>query len=275
MECRHCHASNAEDDHRCRRCGRRLRMTPVYGTSGSAVPALKYEAGEAPAGPEGNSQSGVATEAAPARRRITYQPSLFSGRDLLPRVVAFEKIAPGAVEAPPRKQAPQRTRPRRVIPGQQSLDFPVAGSGRRVAEGVIYCNSPVALLAHRTMAAALDGSVILIALALFGVIFRLAGGQVILDSTTMLFVAGIAATLTLFYKSLWCLANGDTAGMRWSHLTLVDFNGQPPARKERFYRLGASILSVLAACLGLLWALADEETLTWHDHISKTFPTPY
>jgi hypothetical protein len=23
----------------------------------------------------------------------------------------------------------------------------------------------------------------------------------------------------------------------------------------------------------LLWALADEEKLTWHDHMSKTFPT--
>jgi len=23
-----------------------------------------------------------------------------------------------------------------------------------------------------------------------------------------------------------------------------------------------------------LWALADEENLTWQDHISRTFPTP-
>ena len=30
MECRYCQAANAEDDHRCRRCGRRLRMSPVY-----------------------------------------------------------------------------------------------------------------------------------------------------------------------------------------------------------------------------------------------------
>ncbi len=30
MECRYCQAANADDDHRCRRCGRRLRMSPVY-----------------------------------------------------------------------------------------------------------------------------------------------------------------------------------------------------------------------------------------------------
>jgi hypothetical protein len=26
--------------------------------------------------------------------------------------------------------------------------------------------------------------------------------------------------------------------------------------------------------LGLLWSLADEESLAWQDHISRTFPTP-
>jgi hypothetical protein len=26
--------------------------------------------------------------------------------------------------------------------------------------------------------------------------------------------------------------------------------------------------------LGIVWALLDEEHLTWHDHISKVFPTP-
>ena len=35
------------------------------------------------------------------------------------------------------------------------------------------------------------------------------------------------------------------------------------------------VQSLLSACpgLGLVWALVDEENLTWHDHISKTFPT--
>jgi hypothetical protein len=36
----------------------------------------------------------------------------------------------------------------------------------------------------------------------------------------------------------------------------------------------ASVLSLISAGLGLVWALVDEENLTWHDHISKTFPTP-
>ena len=44
MECRYCQAANADDDHRCRRCGRRLRMSPVYTGSSAAAPVLQYEA---------------------------------------------------------------------------------------------------------------------------------------------------------------------------------------------------------------------------------------
>jgi len=38
-------------------------------------------------------------------------------------------------------------------------------------------------------------------------------------------------------------------------------------------RFAATWLSFCSGGLGLLWAVADEENLTWHDHISKTFPT--
>jgi hypothetical protein len=62
--------------------------------------------------------------------------------------------------------------------------------------------------------------------------------------------------------------------MRFAGLRLVDFDGRSPERHQRMRRQLASLLSVLSAGLGLAWALVDEENLTWHDHISKTFPTP-
>jgi uncharacterized RDD family membrane protein YckC len=269
MECRYCQASNAEDDHRCGRCGRRLRMTPVYTTS-AAVPELRFNEAD-PADRPGS----IATQAPPppARRPITYQPSLFSGREL-PRVVPFESIAPSI--APPLRQqssTAHRVRTRKAIPGQQSLEFTTRAI--KPADGAIYCDAPVAVPAHRAMAAALDGSMILIATTIFGIIFYLAGGQVTLSAKTLPVLAAVVAAFVIFYEVLWCLAGGDTAGMRWARLTLVDFDGQRPRRKQRLYRLASGILSLLAAGIGLLWALVDEETLTWHDHISKTFPTPY
>lgn len=278
MECRYCQAVNSDDDHRCGRCGRRLRMTPVYRAASSAAPVLQYETREAAQAREVPARVAVEPVPAPAARKpITYQPSLFGSREL-PRVVPFETIAPGALP-PVRKAAPSRPRPRhrRVIPGQQNLEFaPTAGSLRynRPAEGVIYCDAPVALPAHRAMAAALDASLILIGLAIFGLIFRLAGGEVTLSSRSLPLLIGVAGTIAFFYQLLWCLANGDTAGMRWCRLAMVNFDGQRPARNQRMLRMASGALSLCAAGLGLLWALVDEETLAWHDHISKTFLTP-
>jgi uncharacterized RDD family membrane protein YckC len=62
--------------------------------------------------------------------------------------------------------------------------------------------------------------------------------------------------------------------MRFAGLKLVDFDGHPPDREQRGLRQLASLLSIVSAGLGLVWALVDEENLAWHDHISKTFPTP-
>ena len=275
MECRYCQTRNAEDDHRCRRCGRRLRTTVPYSVS-SAAPVLQYEASaRSSIGVCASDGPGIATEAAAppaARRSITYQPSLFSSREL-PRVVPFESILPEAVPAQPRKAA-SRVRHRRIIPGQQSLEFSSARLSRP-SEGVIYCDAPVAIPMHRAMAAALDGGILLIALAVFASIFHLAGGQIVLSAKTLPIFLGVAAALALFYKLLWCLAGGDTAGMHWTRLKLVNFDGQTPDRGQRLCRMASGFLSVLAAMIGLIWALVDDETLTWHDHISRTFPTPY
>jgi uncharacterized RDD family membrane protein YckC len=276
MECRYCQAANADDDHRCRRCGRRLRMSPVYTGSSAAAPVLQYESVES-AGPVRVQASRPEVHRQPEpsapRHPITYQPSLFTSREL-PLVVRFETIAPGSVPPAPRKPqtAAPRQRRRKLIPGQQALEFQSARSSK--PDGVIYCNAPVAIPAHRALAAALDASIILIALGVFGIVFRLAGGAFVLNAKTAPMFFGVAAGVVIFYRLLWCLANGDTAGQKWTRLKLVNFDGQTPTRAQRFYRTASGFLSLMAGGIGLLWGLVDEETLTWHDHISKTFPTP-
>jgi uncharacterized RDD family membrane protein YckC len=310
MECRYCQAANADDDHRCRRCGRRLRMGPVYTASSAAAPVLQYEAApvlrheaapvlqyEAAAVPRreaapmleyetvemtspsrpaaSRTEKHVTPERSAPRRPLTYQPSLFTSREL-PHVVRFETIAPDLIQPSPRKPQPSapRQRRRRVIPGQQALEFTHGAQSSKPADGVIYCDAPVAIPAHRAMAAALDGSIIVMALAVFGIVFRLAGGAFVLNAKTAPMFFGVAVGVVIFYRLLWCLANGDTAGQQWTRLRLVNFDGQTPTRAQRFYRTASGFLSLMAAGIGLLWGLVDEETLTWHDHISKTFPTP-
>jgi uncharacterized RDD family membrane protein YckC len=158
---------------------------------------------------------------------------------------------------------------------QQKLGFHDPAGEPRVQPGeTIVCDAPVAHPTHRLVAAAVDGSLILVAVGVFLGIFFLSGGQVSLDRQAFSFIAGVSAVIALFYRALWCLANGDTPGMRFAGLRLVDFDGRRPDREQRGVRQVAGLLSLLSAGLGLIWALVDEEKLTWHDHISKTFPTP-
>jgi uncharacterized RDD family membrane protein YckC len=295
MECRYCQFGNAEDEHRCRRCGRRLRSSPVYVGSSAAAPLLQFEAApvlQHEAGPllqhdsaRAASRSEVHRSPEPSepRRPSTYQPSLFTSREL-PLVVPFETLAPGLVQPTHRKPQPSapRQRRRKAIPGQQALEFGHHFSRHsnqparlsKQADGVIYCDAPVAIPAHRAMAAALDASIIVMALAVFAIVFRVAGGAFVLNAKTAPVFVGVAAGVVVFYRLLWCLANGDTVGQKWTRLRLVNFDGQTPTRAQRFYRTASGFLSVMAGGIGLLWGLVDEETLTWHDHISKTFPTP-
>jgi uncharacterized RDD family membrane protein YckC len=242
----------------------------VYAGSSAAAPALHYDAHEA----SPVSRTAVA-DAPVARKAINYQQSLFSSREL-PRVVPFETIAPGAIEVPKRRSAstPARQRPRKVIAGQQSLEFAPSVRSSRPQEGAIYCDAPVAISTHRSLAGVLDAAIVAAALVVLGVVLRIAGCEVVLNVRTIPLYLTAAAGIMIFYRLLWCLANGDSPGMRWANLTLINFDGQRPTRRQRIVRTASGFLSLAAAGLGLVWAFVDEETLTWHDHISKTFPTP-
>ena len=105
-------------------------------------------------------------------------------------------------------------------------------------------------------------------------IFHVCGGEFEkINLYTGLGFGGAFLCIALFYGSLWVLAGSETAGQRWTNLRLINFDGSPIDRRERGIRFAAACLSLCSAGLGLLWSLADEESLTWHDHMSKTFPT--
>ncbi len=57
-------------------------------------------------------------------------------------------------------------------------------------------------------------------------------------------------------------------------LRLLHFDGRPADRRRRLLRQASGCLSALPLGIGFLWALVDEEHLTFHDHITETFVTP-
>jgi uncharacterized RDD family membrane protein YckC len=140
-------------------------------------------------------------------------------------------------------------------------------------EAVVCCDSPVATAVHRAVAAALDWSITLIGYGLFLMVFFAMGGVFTWNRLNLTVFTGALLLIGFSYGLTWALLGADSFGMRAVGLRLTTFEGFPLERKHRAMRFAGSCLS-LCTVLGQLWGLWDEESLTWQDHISETFPTP-
>jgi uncharacterized RDD family membrane protein YckC len=211
------------------------------------------------------------------------QASLFQERPtsnviaMRPRVEVKPRVRAEAPAKPP-SQKPATRRAKPVPQGQGTLDFlpPAPAKPRQLGttvEAVIYCEAPVAATLHRAVASALDWSMVTLGYALFLLGFYLLGGQLDLTKSNVTAFGAMFPMVGFTYGLLFAWAGAETPGMRWTQLRLTTFDGFPPDRRQRLVRFGASCLS-RCTLLGLLWSLADEESLAWHDHISRTFPTP-
>lgn len=73
------------------------------------------------------------------------------------------------------------------------------------------------------------------------------------------------------YKLLFFTLARATPGMKYARLALCTFEGGTPTRAQRYARLAALLLSILPMGLGFAWAIFDDQNLTWHDRISRTY----
>jgi hypothetical protein len=62
-----------------------------------------------------------------------------------------------------------------------------------------------------------------------------------------------------------------TPGMRYAQLSLCTFDDEIPTREQVTGRLKAMALSLLPVGLGLVWAVFDEDSMSWHDRHSRTY----
>jgi uncharacterized RDD family membrane protein YckC len=278
MTCAFCGSRNGDGEHRCRRCGRRPddTLTGEY-TLQPTIGPLAVKLQPAPA----------ATAEAPRQsnfERAVQVPLFLLQERPAPNVIPFESYAPETRATPGRlrQKAPSAARTgrrsARVVEGQGSLDFlpsapPKARTLPTTVEAQIYCDSPVAARVHRLLAAALDWSLVLIAYGMFLAAFHQFGGELVWNKATIVTFTGMLALFGVTYGLMWSWAGRETAGMQWTGLHLLTFDGFPPDRRQRFLRFIGSCLS-LGTVLGLAWSLVDEECLGWQDYISHTFPTP-
>lgn len=213
---------------------------------------------------------------APARPAPAYQPSLFRGDPALrPKVVPIPVLVPRSQPVRPPKST-KNSKPRiKDSTAQQSLAFPAIHEPVKPPqfESVIYCDAPVAIPVQRVVASLVDGAAWFLTSFALLIGFHYLGGEIALTKTGVLCMAGLFLAVCLMYRLAWGVMELETPGMRFVGLKLVDFDGRALTRDQRISRQGAYALSLLSVGLGLVWALVDEENLTWHDHISKSFPT--
>jgi uncharacterized RDD family membrane protein YckC len=122
------------------------------------------------------------------------------------------------------------------------------------------------------LVAALADSALIVAIVLAPALAA-AGRIGQLHSTKMVEAGAILAFLIagMLYYALLLLLAGATPGMNLARISLCTFDGQIPTREQLRSRLGALLLSLVPVGLGIAWALFDEDHLTWHDRLSRTY----
>ncbi len=148
------------------------------------------------------------------------------------------------------------------------LEERVAGA---VKDQEIY-QAPLTL---RAMAAVVDGSLVLAALSAItlGIVSRA-------HSLPGMRMAELGAAVGLLimsalYIGLFNAMGQGTPGMRYARIALSTFEGEIPTRRMRFQRLAALVPSVLPVGVGMLWSIFDEDHLSWHDRLSRTYLRTY
>lgn len=141
----------------------------------------------------------------------------------------------------------------------------------RASEQILY----VASLEDRAMAALVDCALTLCAFLLFSGVFALSS-TVLPHGRTALIAAGAALfVMAMLYQLLFFTLTDATPGMRYAKIALCTFDDENPSRSALRGRIAALLLSALPLGLGFLWAIFDEDSLGWHDRVTRTYQRSY
>jgi uncharacterized RDD family membrane protein YckC len=126
----------------------------------------------------------------------------------------------------------------------------------------------------RLLAATTDGVLVLLATAIFGWIFFQMTATVPPPRQLMVLVLSALGIAWVGYQYLLLVYTGTTPGLGIAGLRLSRFDGSRVPRRIRRWRVLASILSGFSFGLGYAWCVLDEDQLSWHDRITRTYLAP-
>jgi len=201
-------------------------------------------------------------------------------------VVHASELADPIVDVPRIVEAPEVLPPPPALGGMLMEPTRKEGAERR---GDLDLPLIPASIIRRSMAAMVDGAILGSAVAAFAAVFwrlNFLGlnffslnyfGLSYVSGPLPLFIGAVSAVallLWMVYEFLFLVYTGTTPGLRAAKLQLAGFDGVPPNRRLRRWRVLASFLSAFSAALGYVWCLLDENGLCWHDRITRTYLRP-
>jgi len=132
---------------------------------------------------------------------------------------------------------------------------------------------PLASLDERRRAAMIDAACLSFAYGGFLALFGSLGGHFTFSKLSAAVCFSTFAFVYLQYFGLFTIFGGTTPGMMIRGLQVSTFAGELPTLRHLLLRATGYMLSVGTLFLGFLWALWDEDSLTWHDRLSGTYLT--
>jgi uncharacterized RDD family membrane protein YckC len=135
----------------------------------------------------------------------------------------------------------------------------------------LFRSLPIASLDHRRRALLIDAACLAFAYGSFLALFGSLGGHFTLSKLSAAVCLSTFAFVYVQYFGLFTVFGGSTPGMMLAGLHVASATGDVPTPRQYFLRAIGYLLSAGTCFLGFLWVLWDEDELTWHDRISKTY----
>jgi uncharacterized RDD family membrane protein YckC len=170
--------------------------------------------------------------------------------------------APALRTGPTARRLPQPPIVDRLLHAQATLPRPLV---RTPPEQLL------APIRFRFIAGLLDLCVVALALGVFVAVAHFTNPLILSGPDQLAVIGGAFVVLLVIYWVAYLRLMGSTAGMHWTGLRVVNFDGEPPDSQQRWTRALGTVLSAAALGVGFLWSLFDEQRYTWHDRVSKTF----
>jgi len=189
-------------------------------------------------------------------------------------------VEPASV-APPAspKNTISRPQPRRldrierieIDLNQGTLPFDSYEEGHATSpEELIRNGLAAAGVSERIRAGAIDGLFVTGCFLFFLLIILFIPEFKLLTKPSLLALVTVWVIFFVSYHYLFTALGGRTLGMDYEQLQVVNFEGQSISVEESRLRTLGYLISLGCFGLGYLWAVFDQDRLTWHDKISKT-----